>query len=191
LFKRKRSDSHLAVPPSGRSGAFGRPGIEHFLLLLFTNKNIPCDRAERLLRLQMPLTPKSQQHVKDESVELQEDSRPSSASGLQQESCEEIQHDASADQVEKQLDARSAITIESILPPPPDGGLHAWLKVFGGFLIYINIWSAYPTSKHTFLTNSGDSHCPTAHFKPTTSPIYSHPRRHQQSPGSGLCKHGS
>lgn len=29
---------------------------------------------------------------------------------------------------------------ESQLPPPPDGGLHAWLKVFGGFLIYINIW---------------------------------------------------
>jgi len=26
------------------------------------------------------------------------------------------------------------------LPPPPDGGLHAWLKVFGGFLMYINIW---------------------------------------------------
>jgi hypothetical protein len=29
---------------------------------------------------------------------------------------------------------------EPALPPPPDGGLHAWLKVFGGFLIYINIW---------------------------------------------------
>ncbi|KAF2751886.1 MFS general substrate transporter [Sporormia fimetaria CBS 119925] len=28
----------------------------------------------------------------------------------------------------------------SRLPPPPDGGLHAWLKVLGGFLIYINIW---------------------------------------------------
>lgn len=26
------------------------------------------------------------------------------------------------------------------LPPPPDGGLHAWLKVFGGFLVYINVW---------------------------------------------------
>ena len=29
---------------------------------------------------------------------------------------------------------------QSALPPPPDGGLHAWLKVFGGFFIYINIW---------------------------------------------------
>jgi hypothetical protein len=28
----------------------------------------------------------------------------------------------------------------SQLPPPPDGGLHAWLKVAGGFLVYINIW---------------------------------------------------
>jgi hypothetical protein len=51
-----------------------------------------------------------------------------------------------------------AATPEAQLPPPPDGGLHAWLKVvsrqceslmygfrtdlaqFGGFLIYINIW---------------------------------------------------
>ena len=27
------------------------------------------------------------------------------------------------------------------LPEPPDGGLDAWLKVFGGFLMYSNIWS--------------------------------------------------
>lgn len=37
-----------------------------------------------------------------------------------------------------------ALEVQSIagsqLPPPPDGGLHAWLKVVGGFLIYINIW---------------------------------------------------
>jgi hypothetical protein len=33
---------------------------------------------------------------------------------------------------------------EPALPPPPDGGLHAWLKVFGGFLIYINIWYRPP-----------------------------------------------
>ncbi|OCL04162.1 MFS general substrate transporter [Glonium stellatum] len=26
------------------------------------------------------------------------------------------------------------------LPTAPDGGLHAWLKVLGGFLVYINIW---------------------------------------------------
>lgn len=36
--------------------------------------------------------------------------------------------------------ATVASTIESQFSPPPDGGLHAWLKVFGGFLIYINIW---------------------------------------------------
>ncbi|CAI6336094.1 unnamed protein product [Periconia digitata] len=39
---------------------------------------------------------------------------------------------------EEHLDARSIA--ESQLPPAPDGGLHAWLKVVGGFLIYINIW---------------------------------------------------
>jgi len=26
------------------------------------------------------------------------------------------------------------------LPAAPDGGIHAWLKVLGGFLVYINIW---------------------------------------------------
>lgn len=39
-------------------------------------------------------------------------------------------------------DTQDALSrVESQLPPPPDGGLHAWLKVLGGFLIYINIWS--------------------------------------------------
>jgi hypothetical protein len=27
---------------------------------------------------------------------------------------------------------------------PPDGGLNAWLKVFGCFLIYSNIWYGFP-----------------------------------------------
>jgi hypothetical protein len=41
-----------------------------------------------------------------------------------------------------QLDPLSAaVTTDSVIPPPPDGGLHAWLKVFGGFFIYVNIWS--------------------------------------------------
>jgi hypothetical protein len=34
----------------------------------------------------------------------------------------------------------AAVTTDSVIPPPPDGGLHAWLKVFGGFFIYVNIW---------------------------------------------------
>jgi hypothetical protein len=139
----------------------------------------------------MPLTPKGQQHVRDESVELQDDSRPSSASELPQEGCDEHKHAVDADQVEKQLDARSTVTTESVLPPPPDGGLHAWLKVFGGFLIYINIWSAYSASTSALLTYSGGLHCPTAHFKPITNPTYSHPRHRQQFPGSELCRHGS
>ncbi|KAF2270995.1 MFS general substrate transporter [Lojkania enalia] len=50
------------------------------------------------------------------------------------------------------------------LPPPPDGGLHAWLKVLGGFLIYINIWGftlAYGAFQnyyqHAFLSSSDPS----------------------------------
>ncbi|OAL06077.1 MFS general substrate transporter [Phaeosphaeriaceae sp. SRC1lsM3a] len=42
---------------------------------------------------------------------------------------------------EKELHPLSAaVTTESVIPPAPDGGLHAWLKVFGGFFIYVNIW---------------------------------------------------
>ncbi|KAF2741339.1 MFS general substrate transporter [Polyplosphaeria fusca] len=53
---------------------------------------------------------------------------------------------------------------EDALPPPPDGGLHAWLKVFGGFLIYINIWGftlaygAFQTYyQHNLLSSSNAS----------------------------------
>lgn len=42
---------------------------------------------------------------------------------------------------ERHLNPLSTATTESVIPPPPDGGLHAWLKVFGGFFIYVNIWS--------------------------------------------------
>ncbi|KAF2097857.1 MFS general substrate transporter [Rhizodiscina lignyota] len=47
---------------------------------------------------------------------------------------------------------------------PPDGGLNAWLKVFGCFLIYSNIWGftltfgAFQTYyQHTFLSSSSPS----------------------------------
>jgi hypothetical protein len=38
------------------------------------------------------------------------------------------------------------IDSQSLAHVPPDGGLHAWLKVLGGFLIYSNIWY---NSSHT------------------------------------------
>lgn len=42
---------------------------------------------------------------------------------------------------EAQIEGRPAAIQDPASPPlPPDGGLHAWLKVFGGFMIYINIW---------------------------------------------------
>lgn len=55
---------------------------------------------------------------------------------------EQSKQEAQAGNVEAQIDAVSIITAGSHIPPPPDGGLHAWLKVFGGFMIYINIWLA-------------------------------------------------
>ncbi|KAL6712447.1 hypothetical protein ACN47E_000324 [Coniothyrium glycines] len=83
-------------------------------------------------------------HVnKARSLGQEEYSRPSTT----EEVVAEEQDSDHADHVhdkEAQLDERSAlsrtVTAESVIPPPPDGGLHAWLKVFGGFMIYINIW---------------------------------------------------
>jgi hypothetical protein len=43
-------------------------------------------------------------------------------------------------------DVSDDISEDVKLPPAPDGGLHAWLKVLGGFLIYINIWCVILTS---------------------------------------------
>ena len=55
----------------------------------------------------------------------------------------EKQEQENHEDAEKNLNPLStAVTTESVIPPPPDGGLHAWLKVFGGFFIYVNIWYA-------------------------------------------------
>lgn len=58
---------------------------------------------------------------------------------------EEKHEDGVHRDTEKDLNPLStAVTTESVIPPAPDGGLHAWLKVFGGFFIYVNIWFASP-----------------------------------------------
>jgi len=81
-------------------------------------------------------------HVtEDKSSEPEEYSWPSTTEEVQTEESERS-NEAVQDK-EAQLDARSTTTTESAIPPPPDGGLHAWLKVFGGFMIYINIWLAF------------------------------------------------
>ncbi|KAJ4409605.1 hypothetical protein N0V91_002526 [Didymella pomorum] len=85
---------------------------------------------------------KEKETYKGDSVESHETSRPSSAEEVTEQSA---RHDEEkgievAPAAEKPFDARSTKTTESVIPPPPDGGLHAWLKVFGGFMIYINIW---------------------------------------------------
>jgi hypothetical protein len=62
---------------------------------------------------------------------------------------------------EKDLNPLStAVTTESVIPQAPDGGLHAWLKVFGGFFIYVNIWFAPPPNPPSTITyfNTGASH---------------------------------
>lgn len=66
---------------------------------------------------------------------------PPSSSHEQREADLEQQEHGQHQESEKDTNALSrAVTTESVIPPPPDGGLHAWLKVFGGFFIYVNIW---------------------------------------------------
>lgn len=81
---------------------------------------------------------KDKQLFKSDLVESQENSRPSSAAEVH----ESQPHDEEkgiepTEHAEKAFDTRSTKTTESVIPPPPDGGLHAWLKVFGGFMIYV------------------------------------------------------
>jgi hypothetical protein len=79
--------------------------------------------------------------IEDKSTEQEEYSRAASSSHDDVHRQEEPKrNDAVGEDKEAQLDALSTRTTESAIPPPPDGGLHAWLKVFGGFMIYINIW---------------------------------------------------
>lgn len=88
-------------------------------------------------------------NINDKAGSQEEYSRPSSASQHEEAVVEEPKmqptksHDLTPDQ-ETQADVRSMFTAESGIPPAPDGGLHAWLKVFGGFMIYINIWYVSP-----------------------------------------------
>ncbi|KAE8824761.1 hypothetical protein PTNB73_07353 [Pyrenophora teres f. teres] len=110
-----------------------------------------------------------EKHVTSDKFNSQgeEYSRPSSASRDEHV----VQHaaprrsDEAAQDKEAQLDARSTVTAESAIPPPPDGGLHAWLKAFGGFLIYINIWGftlSYGVFQNYYRTTLLSSSSPSA-----------------------------
>lgn len=86
---------------------------------------------------------KDKQSFKSDLVESQETSRPSSAEEAV-EAEDSPHHDEEkgidvAQAAEESFDTHSTKTTESVIPPPPDGGLHAWLKVFGGFMIYVRI----------------------------------------------------
>jgi hypothetical protein len=98
----------------------------------------------------MSQTDVEEKHVtKDKAISQEDISRPSSSihDDVNQQDESTSNHEVAGDK-EAQIDARSTLTTESAIPPPPDGGLHAWLKVFGGFMIYINIW--YPIHLLTF-----------------------------------------
>jgi uncharacterized protein with NAD-binding domain and iron-sulfur cluster len=84
------------------------------------------------------LNSKEKQPLSSELAESQQTSRPSSAEVLEESPyCDEEKRIEPIQHAEKPFDARSTKTTESVIPPPPDGGLHAWLKVFGGFMIYV------------------------------------------------------
>lgn len=69
-------------------------------------------------------------------------SRPTSAQDYRQVDEEKQEHSIHENAEPDRNPLSRAVTTDSVVPPPPDGGLHAWLKVFGGFFIYFNIWCA-------------------------------------------------
>jgi hypothetical protein len=138
-------------------------------------------------------------HSKDKEVftsdlvESQDTSRPSSAE--EAEASPRHDEEKGIQHPEKTFDARSTKTTESVIPPPPDGGLHAWLKVFGGFLIYVCPSSLSSAPQPPSLTSesrstSGASRSATARSRRTTNPTsFPQPPR-APSPGSAPCKRG-
>jgi hypothetical protein len=89
-------------------------------------------------------------------------SRPASVQAYRQDDEEKGGEEIHEDTEPHLNPLSTAVTTDSVIPPPPDGGLHAWLKVFGGFFIYVNIWSAIPSHLHVSIpyTNNttGASH---------------------------------
>ena len=78
------------------------------------------------------------------TTEEQVISRPTSHHNEPQHDLEKHEEEVGKDTEPYLNPLSTATTRESTLPPPPDGGFHAWMKVFGGFLIYINIWCVGP-----------------------------------------------
>ncbi|ORX98314.1 major facilitator superfamily domain-containing protein [Clohesyomyces aquaticus] len=95
------------------------------------------------------------------SLDLEEDK---ALEGISQEKSPSAHRPSTQDSEENAARTQIEPTPEVQLPPPPDGGLHAWLKVLGGFLVYINIWGftlaygAFQTYyKHELLSDSNAS----------------------------------
>lgn len=109
--------------------------------------------------------------------------------------------------LKSEVEETNAVTPSlSPFPTAPDGGLHAWLKVLGGFLIYSNIWlvlrpTSYSDSTWSRLivilklctdtfNNKGDLRSASAHFKPTTNMIFSKAPLLQPLAGLAQCRLG-
>lgn len=131
------------------TGTFSRRGLAFFSIVRLTDSTVwtttllalRAGICRQFSTVQMPSTLDfdNKRATEDSPIEQEEDSRPSSVNQVIRP-----RSDEGAQDKEAQLDTRSTRTTESALPPPPDGGLHAWLKVFGGFMIYINIWFVGP-----------------------------------------------
>lgn len=84
-------------------------------------------------------------------------SRPTSAPNDSSRDPEKQEHEIHEDAEPHLNPLSTAVTTESIIPTPPDGGLHAWLKVFGGFFIYVNIWYAAVAPAYVLYVCANDS----------------------------------
>jgi hypothetical protein len=73
-------------------------------------------------------------------IEASNDNLPSIGDNVSKEQLENTS--PKDDQIEQLTKVQSSSRRSDIDPlaEPPDGGLNAWLKVFGCFLIYSNIW---------------------------------------------------
>jgi hypothetical protein len=73
-------------------------------------------------------------------IEASNDNLPSIGDNVSKEQLENAS--PKDDQIEQLTKIQSSSRRSDIDPlaEPPDGGLNAWLKVFGSFLIYSNIW---------------------------------------------------
>ena len=83
--------------------------------------------------------------VDEKGPDLSEENRSSRADDTSREEAEDVVEPVEAVDPEAGKTLSRTQSRKSEIDPfaePPDGGLNAWLKVLGCFLIYSNIWCA-------------------------------------------------